>query len=378
MDQYIAQLLQQHPRVVVPKLGTFIASFTGAAVNKAAGQVTPPLSRLAFSISEEGDASLLERTVRAATRLDKDGFDERLFQYVQGIFNALNVGGQYAVEGVGVLQKTDDGHIGLVPHGQLALPDDHFGLPALSGKPLTPGQGESSAPVAKPETVGGAAIGQSIPVNPPPKKQTEAVPAPGAANNRWWWAVIPLALLFLVLLYWMLDPQALNGVRAWFKGNEVVQADLEPVERPVTQPDNQVPLDTDVPAVEQENPATVEPAPAPKPLAEEKPKEKEAVKKEKPVQETAPEPAPAETNTYSTSLPPGYFVQLGAFSKEASAIKLKRSAQNAGHSTDIILHPERKLYLVVIGGLADEQEANTKAGELNQDDRFKGAIVKKN
>jgi cell division septation protein DedD len=359
MDQYIAQLLQQYDKVVVPKLGTFTSKTIGTAVDQATNELTPPGRQVAFTILEEEDGGLFEKTVSQLAHLDKPSFDHHLLGYVQQVYNAIGTTGAYHIDGVGTLRKDSQGAISLDQQDAYSLLGDPFGLPSLAKKVVAPpppvGEPAGTKPSQTEYQSAKTADGSSktaYPNPPAPEKKPARRP-----EVLWWSLLIPLAILFVGLLFLFFNDDAMNGFKAMFgKGEQTVQGEMRPADPVVA--DDQTPAEPD----------DIQASP-------------EVTSQEPPAEEVAtPKPGPAASEGGGTrALEPvaggDYFVNLGAFSVEKTAKTLQSKLKKRGYDVDISLHPEKKLYRVRITGFATEQEANLKASQLNSE--YPGAWVGK-
>ncbi len=355
MDQYIAQLLQRHDKVVVPKLGTFTSKSVGAMIDKTTNEITPPLRQVSFSILEEDDGLLFEQTVCQSAHLDKSAFDEQLLHYVQRIYTAIGTTGAYAIDGVGTLLKDSHGSITLNEQDAFSLLGDNFGLPKLAKKAVGLGAPVGSAQASSDKSDHGSA--KAVPPPPPiPERKTEQ-----KSEVLWWSLLIPLLILFVGLLFLFFNDDAMNSFKAMFGGKEaIVQTDMRSVDPPAS---NEQAADEKAPAAE-----------------DAKPNESVADK----VPTTTPDTKVADPKpngaTGQKISPTGagngdYYVNLGAFSNEKTAKTLKTKLENLGYDIEISLHPEKKLYRVRVMGFVTEQEANTKAAQLSS--KYPGAWVGK-
>jgi cell division septation protein DedD len=373
MDQYIAQLLQQYDKVVVPKLGTFTSKTIGTALDQATNELQPPGRQVAFSILEDDDGGLFEKIVSQQAHLDKPSFDHHLLSYVQQIYNAIGTTGAYHINGVGTLRKDSQGAIALDQQDAYSLLGDPFGLPSLAKKvvaPPPPAGEPAGTKASQPEYHSAkTADGSSKTASPNP-------PAPEKKPARrpevlWWSLMIPLAILFVGLLFLFFNEDAMNGFKAMFgKGEPTVQGEMRPADQEVAE--DQTPA---VPDEAETNSGTSKEPPVADEVA------------------TSAQPSPTtdsgtgtgtgagtgtSAGTRELAQPAGgdYFVNLGAFSVEKTAKSLQSKLKKRGYEVDISLHPEKKLYRVRITGFATEQAANLKAAQLNGE--YPGAWVGKN
>ncbi len=356
MDQYIAQLLQRHDKVVVPKLGTFTSKRVGATIDKSTNEIAPPLRQVSFSILEEDEGLLFEQTVCQSAHLDKPAFDEQLLRYVQRIYTAIGTTGAYAIDGVGTLLKDSHGSISLNDQDAFSLLGDNFGLPRLAKKAVGLGAAPVGSAQASSDKSGNGSAKTVPPPSPIPEKKTER-----KSEVLWWSLMIPLLILFVGLLFLFFNDDAMKSFKAMFGGKEeTVQTDMRSADPPVANNDQAA----------DENAATAEGTKPNESVADQVPTTPDNnVADPKPNEATGQKISPAGAGSGD------YYVNLGAFSNEKTAKSLEAKLKNLGYDIEISLHPEKKLYRVRVMGFATEQEANTKATQLSS--KYPGAWVGK-
>jgi cell division septation protein DedD len=367
MDQYIAQLLQQYDKVVVPKLGTFTSKTIGTALDQATNELLPPGRQVAFSILEDDDGGLFEKIVSQQAHLDKPSFDNHLLGYVQQVYNAIGTAGTYHINGVGTLRKDSQGAISLDQQDAYSLLGDPFGLPNVAKKVVAPppptgepaGTKASQPEYHSAKTADGSSK-TAYPNPPAPEKKPARRP-----EVLWWSLMIPLLIFFVGLLFLFFNEDAMNGFKAMFgKGEPTVQGEMRPADQEVAEDQTRAePGETDT------NPGGASKEP---PVAD------EVAVSAQPSPATDASAKGSSTGTRELAQPAGgdYFVNLGAFSAEKTAKSLQSKLKKRGYEVDISLHPEKKLYRVRITGFATEQAANLKASQLNGE--YPGAWVGKN
>lgn len=333
MDSHIRQLLTEENRLTVPQLGTFAAHHITAQIIKDEGIILPPRKQVTLdSTEQEDDNHTFQNRVMKAEQIGEEEFRARLQDYVNKINEKISLYGMYEIPGVGILKRNEAGKLIIENSTDYNLLDDAYGLPKLAARPVRPAEPPKGKAV-KDEPQRQTVVSEQ-PAAPPPKKApvAEKVSDSSSSDRVWWLAMIPLIMLFVFLIYLMVDETAQLQFREWVAGESQEEVITELPQEEVT---NDVPVDENTDMVSGD---IAKPAPEASP-------------------ESAP-PAAVESQSKGS-----YMVVLGSLAKESAAKKMQKELASKGIQTEIIYNSERNTYRIAVTGLS-EAAAKSKREEL--------------
>jgi cell division septation protein DedD len=338
MDNHIRQLLSEETRLTVPQLGTFATHHITAQILKDEGMILPPRKQVTLDDTEQEDSSnAFQNYVIKTEQIDVDEFNRHLEAYIHKINEQISRYGQYEIPGVGYLKRNAAGKLFIENNTDYNLLNTAYGLPKLYARPIQAAEPQKGKPTQQ-----ATVQEQSADVQQPAKESVQPVSLGTEKSNNadkvWWLAMIPLIMLFIFLIYLMVDETAQLQFRAWISGDsqEQIITDLPKEEDtssiPVDENTDDGSTDNNLP----DNSIATEPTP-----------------------EIQPEPVkPAVTEAKG-----GYMVVLGSLAKESAAEKLQKELSAKGIETEIVYNSERKTYRIAITGLS-EASAKSKREEL--------------
>lgn len=181
-------MLIEKGKASVANLGTFSATSGSASFNDKEGVMLPPSLKIGFSenrYQEEGYSLL--GFAKEKVEAGEEELAQEMERLVEGIKKGLSEEGKYRLEGLGTLKKPmDGGPVTLEQDQDLLLGPESFGLPKIEPKPLSANE-----------------------MTPPPvEKQSNQLMIAAIA--------IPLAVVFIVFLYFLYNKQAYDSVISYF------------------------------------------------------------------------------------------------------------------------------------------------------------------
>lgn len=341
MDNHIRQLLSEENRLTVPQLGTFAAHHITAQILKDDGVILPPRKQVTLDDTDQEDSSnAFQNYVIKTEQIGVDEFNQNLEAYIHKINEQISRYGLYEIPGVGYLKRNADGKLLIENNTDYNLLNTGYGLPKLSARPIQVTEPQKGKP-AKDEPAQ-QTTAQEKSTDPQQTESTQAIPAgtvkSNSADKVWWLAMIPLIMLFVFLIYLMVDETAQVQFRAWISGDSQEQVITE---LPKDENTGNISVDenTDNGSTDNNLPDNSIPT--------------------EPTPETQTEPVkPAVTESKGS-----YMVVLGSLAKESAAEKLQKELSVKGIETEIIYNSERKTYRIAITGLS-EAGAKSKREEL--------------
>ncbi len=346
MDNHIRQLLSKENHLTVPWLGTFAAHHITAQILKDEGVILPPRKQVTFDDTEQEDSSnTFQNYIIGTEQIGVDEFNKNLEAYVNKINEQISRYGLYEIPGVGYLKRNADGKLLIENNTDYNLLESSYGLPKLTARPIQAAEPQKSKPVKDEPAQQTTAQEQPDNTQQTAQESAQTIPAAGNGKNNnadkvWWLAMIPLIMLFVFLIYLMVDETAQLQFRAWVSGDAQEQVITELPQEENT--GDNIPFDenTDISSGNDnnfsDNGTIAEPAP-----------------------ETQPEPVkPAIDESKG-----GYMVVLGSLAKESAAQKLQKELAKKGIETEIVYNSKIKTYRIAITGLS-EAAAKSKREEL--------------
>lgn len=343
MDNHIRQLLSEENRLTVPQLGTFAAHHITAQIMKDEGIILPPRKQVTLDVSEQEDSNnAFQNYVMKTEQIGAEEFQANLEAYIRKINEQISLYGLYEIPGVGFLKRNAEGKLMIENNTDYNLLSTSYGLPKLSARPLQEVALPQKGTPVKDEPLQQTTAQEQIHTEAPAKESpTVAQPLQASTNGAdkvWWLAMIPLIMLFVFLIYLMVDETAQLQFRAWISG-ENAEETVTIVSQEENTSQSSVPADenTDIDAAGN-NSFDNTTAPEPTDISE-------------PSQPAVTEPSG------------GFMVVLGSLAKESAAKKLQKEFAAKGIETEIIYNSERKTYRIAITGLS-ESAAKSKREEL--------------
>lgn len=136
VDQYIAELLFQQDKVVVPGLGTFSLSYKSSQTDPVQGMLTPPVKEVSFRRSLEGSAdSALAQHISAAEQVSEEQAKQWVEDYVQHAREKLQRKDLVIIDQVGRLYVDFEGALQFLPD-TTNFDTETYGLPPISAQPI--------------------------------------------------------------------------------------------------------------------------------------------------------------------------------------------------------------------------------------------------
>ncbi len=338
IGQYIAEALSKKERVIVPKLGTFFATFSNADISEHDGLLTPPSYEVRFTEeinTFDEEHNLTNIIFEHGSEMLASQIDSQVETYVDGLLKQLDDTGRAEIEDLGHLEAGPEGKLVFIQAPGLQLLSDSFGLPKITARPL-----EALETAEEPENAAGQA--------------KRAV--------RLWLFALPLIAVAAAVAYAAFVPGSVPGIKKFFgitqeqslsgtDGNDrEMLADPEGDKPVEPTPENQ-----DV-AADAEKPGTT---PAEKPI-------------QKPT--AVPEPTATATDNPVVVQSPSkrHYVIIGSYTNLALAKKAAEAMRAKGDGRAKVVAAEGK-FRVAVTDYASRQEAE--AALAGHKDRFNGAWI---
>lgn len=375
IEKYINELLLTQDKVIVPNLGTFVASYSPARVSNDGSTIIPPHKEINFSIyiKEEDKNDDLMKAVIKGENVGYYDFNEKLLLFVEQVQQSIIDTGHYKIENLGTLIKDENNKIVLIQDEDQSFLADSFGLPALGMDFLNKtiesetsqveiNQIEREFDIERPnasykEPIVKEQVGrQEVERESQESSHTASIKKEvlDKGNRRsdlaWWLAVIPLVFLFTFLIYLFTSPEAMQNFKAFWGSEKEVSADLttqnevdkenfSPIQDSSTLNQTENTLPTDNQATDNTNATN-----------ENKLEEK---------QKTTPA-----TNTNDELTLGKYYLVYGSFSSKNGAEKAHKGLIDKGLNTKVLFLASKNMYRVVIGDFESHAEASTKKADL--------------
>ncbi|MEQ9187326.1 MAG: SPOR domain-containing protein [Cryomorphaceae bacterium] len=267
IDQYIAELLEDHDCVIVPDFGGFVANYASAKVNPINHRFDPPYRKVSFNkLLVHNDGLLASYVARKEEERYEDAV-KKLNNYVLYLRKELRTHNKVSIQKVGLLLMQSDGTFRFEQVKNPALFREGFGLEAFFGNRIqrkpevipatepkanrveTPIELIKRIPQSTPEKVTDTSIEKQpepklVQLKPEPKKEVKTpieVAVPEKERRRKIWPFAAAALLGLPIIgyaVWVavstplikqpaafefsdLNPFA-TGVPSWYNGRTSV------------------------------------------------------------------------------------------------------------------------------------------------------------
>ena len=342
---YIKEMLVQKGTSAVADLGIFSATAGSASLKGEEGVMLPPSLKVEFSENRyrEEVHSLLDYA-KAKGEIEEDELVRELENFVKGVKNGLSQHGRCELEGLGVLKKPLDGGPTFLEQSQeLLLGAESFGLPKIEPKPLTSANTEPPAPIAK---------------------QSNQLLIAAIA--------IPLAVVFIVFLYFLYNKQAYDSVVAYFQETPAVVADKA---EQSGSPDSAQALADNASGTEEEGEGKAD-------AADSSGKDNETASGNDPSASGSSTTSDSGSNSSGstgsnsdmliTSSDSRFYVIIGSYSDMASAKKKARECRKIGYGTAKVVKRGNRIR-VSLEDFSQKDDASTFAGRIGKD--YAGAWV---
>ena len=413
LEKYIKQLLNENDEVVVPKLGTFVAGYTGSEISGI--RVAPPSKKIHFYEKLKSDKNeLLRKRVTEAEEISIADFQEELEKMTNRIDDELRNLGSSHISHLGILKKKPDGSI-TFEQDEDTLLDDSFGLPSLERKPLDKRETNVDTSDAKEEDVFDrdlqkeeaneetekdaalyATLGDRLAKDPveekkkedvlkaagyvenPPVKREEAPPVINVEVEQeeeeeeesrspivLWLVAIPIIFAFVFLLYIVTNPDAKASLKALLGQKPTTtivtnDTNTDPVtevensdataDNTDTQADNNATDNTDTGNNTADNTDNTSDN----------------------MTNDGTDPSTQYTGNSETQPEDiindpknRFYIVIGSFAQIENARKLRSDLQGSGVSNSkIVMYPKRGMYRVTVGDQASEREAYNQKNSL--------------
>lgn len=125
---HIEYLLLRHDCVIVPGLGAFIATMSGARLDLERGEILPPSRRVMFNKSVKVDDGLLANSFARKYNITFEDARSVIERKVNALFSELNTSGRVSCGALGSLLLGDEGNIVFEPRREHADFFSNIGL----------------------------------------------------------------------------------------------------------------------------------------------------------------------------------------------------------------------------------------------------------
>jgi cell division septation protein DedD len=325
LDKHISELLYDHECVIVPELGGFLTSYSGARIHPTQHTIAPPSKKIAFNVFLKHNDGLLANYIVQAESLT---YPEALLEiegYVEICNRELSAGKKFVIEEVGVLTRDAETNLQFEPFKNVNYLKDSFGLSPVHFMPVL--NSDFDKEVEK-------QLRDFISLRPSQPQSRQAIPRRKVRLNSLNTMLLSGSILWLCLNLYIVSPDNINF------------ASLNPF------------------SVSVSNKPAASTAPS-KPEVYTQP----AVAKPETVyvSSTPPEQAPAKVNATPFSSQgnaaktkteaQNYFLVAGAFSSLANAHKMEAELKAQGYSNARVIENKDGLKLVCYDGFDTHEEA---------------------
>jgi len=140
LDQHICELLYDHDCVIVPQLGGFLASYSGASIHPVLHTITPPSRKVAFNVYLRQNDGLLANHLSGFEHTSYLEAVNKIEAYAAACQLELNAGKRVVIEGLGILYHDTEHNLQFEPAASANFLKDSFGLSPIRHLPLTGGE----------------------------------------------------------------------------------------------------------------------------------------------------------------------------------------------------------------------------------------------
>lgn len=124
---YIRTLLYDYSSVVVPGLGAFLTQYAPAKINEADGTVLPPVKTVQFNEKLNLNDGLLVSHIARMEKISEQEANVYMAHFVDNIMTKFDYGQSVDLEGIGTLNKTEQGIL-FTPFADVNFATTTFGL----------------------------------------------------------------------------------------------------------------------------------------------------------------------------------------------------------------------------------------------------------
>jgi cell division septation protein DedD len=137
VNQYLCDLLYDHDCVIVPRLGGFLASYTGARLHPVHHTLEPPSRRVAFNVFLRQNDGLLASRVSQSEGITYSEALQLIEKWVTSCHKELSDGKKYLIEDIGLLYYDREQNIQFDPLTAVNYLRESFGLGPVRFLPVT-------------------------------------------------------------------------------------------------------------------------------------------------------------------------------------------------------------------------------------------------
>ena len=134
-SKYIAELLFQNPRVVIPGLGAFESKYKATSIDFVQGEILPPSSQLVFNESITKDDGLLTSYIIEKTGYSVGEVLSLYSNFIEDVNQALNHKEMVAFSSIGRIYKNFENKIQFLPENT-NFNTTMYGLPTVQFYPI--------------------------------------------------------------------------------------------------------------------------------------------------------------------------------------------------------------------------------------------------
>jgi len=225
IDQRIGELLYDHDCVIVPQLGGFLASYSGASIHPVLHTISPPSRKVAFNVYLQQNDGLLANHLSGYEHTTYLDAVNKIEAYAAACQRELQAGKRVVVEGVGILFHDAEHNLQFEAAPSANFLKDSFGLSPIRHLPLEREEGKKQAEIQRKELV---TIRPSV-------KQTPKPGFAGKTKKRLSRVIVGAAVVWLgVNIFLVLKDNKVNiaGTQPVVSGTEVAVTTKEPVSQP--------------------------------------------------------------------------------------------------------------------------------------------------
>lgn len=136
VDRYIAELLYQQDKVVVPGLGVFSLTYKSSQVDPVQGMLTPPVKAVSFqaNLGKQDETRLIDH-ISASEGIGREESRQAIREYVQSAQEKLQRKELVLIDQIGRLYLDFEGNLQFLPDAT-NFDTSTFGLPPISAQPV--------------------------------------------------------------------------------------------------------------------------------------------------------------------------------------------------------------------------------------------------
>jgi cell division protein FtsN len=136
IDQRIGELLYDHDCVIVPQLGGFLASYSGASIHPVLHTISPPARKVAFNVYLQQNDGLLANHLSGYEHTTYLDAVKKIEVYAAACQRELQAGKRVVVEGVGILFHDAEHNLQFEAAPSANFLKDSYGLSPIRHLPL--------------------------------------------------------------------------------------------------------------------------------------------------------------------------------------------------------------------------------------------------